>query len=324
MIGKTLHLNGVVGDGTFDEEAFTSVDVLLALQDLAAQDRITIHLNSPGGVATEGAAIYAMLDARPGGVDVVVEGVAASAASLIAMAGDTISMSPGSVMMIHDPSAFTFGNSEALSRTVEALEVLATAYAGIYASRSGQTPKQCREIMKAETWFSPEDAIETGFADAIARAPKAVAFAAFDYSKFKHAPQQLVALAREKNWTAAIETPPTKQPEKDRKMPKDNQAHAAATARIRAIMKADEADGRRQLAEHLAYETALTQDEALAIMCAAPKGETDSAMAYERHRLGEHDLGRRLNGEGLGYSSGWSTRRESRLVSSMKQRHGAK
>lgn len=193
-----LRLSGYVGDAFF-EDGFTSGDVVVALADIDDDADLTVHINSGGGIATEGAAIHALLSARPGKTDIVVEGIAASAASLIAMAGDTVTMSLGSVMMIHDPSGFTFGTSADHEKTVEGLEALATAYARVYAAKSGKSAEDCRAIMREERWFTPEQAVAEGFADATTAA-KAEPVAAFDYRLYAHAPKRLAALAKAKNW----------------------------------------------------------------------------------------------------------------------------
>lgn len=194
-----LRLSGYVGDYYYDD-GFTSNDVVIALAQVDADAELDVFVNSPGGIATEGAAIHALLSARPGVTNIVVEGIAASAASLIAMAGATVTMSAGSVMMIHDPSGMTWGTSDDHAKTIEGLEALATAYARVYAGKSGKSADDCREIMKAERWFTPEQAVEEGFANATTET-KAQAVAAFDYRIFAHAPQRLKTMASKKNWS---------------------------------------------------------------------------------------------------------------------------
>lgn len=320
LSGKKLYLTGGVGEDLFGEDAFGSIDVLLALESLQPTDRLTVHINSPGGYTDVGVAIYAMLAAHPGGVDVVVDGMAASAGSFIAMAGDKISMSLGSVMMIHDPSVHTYGNSEKHGKSIEYMEATANALAEIYARKSGKSAAVCRQLMKDETWYTPEEAIAAGFADEVSAPTRGVTVAAFDYTTFMHAPERLVALAREKNWTASKKPAPKPQPRKDRKMPNDKQAHAAATARIRAIMKADEAEGRADLAEHLAYETELEPEAAIALMKAAPVASSSSAIDdAENYRPR-----RTMNGQGLNRPHSEKPNGGSRLVAAMKQRHGVK
>jgi ATP-dependent protease ClpP protease subunit len=99
-----LLLYGTVGSSFWDEECFTAKTVRDELAGLSGP--ITVRINSGGGIATEGQAIYTALRSYAGQVDVVIEGIAASAASLIAMAGDTITMTTGSIMMIHDTASW--------------------------------------------------------------------------------------------------------------------------------------------------------------------------------------------------------------------------
>jgi ATP-dependent protease ClpP protease subunit len=226
-----LRLSGYVGDYYYDD-GFTSSDVVLALAQIEDNADLECHINSPGGIASEGAAIHALLSARSGVTNVVVEGIAASAASLIAMAGATVTMSAGAVMMIHDPSGFTFGTSEDHTKTIEGLEALATAYARVYAAKSGKTPDECRQIMKEEKWFTPEQAVEAGFADDTTE-QKAEPVAAFDYRLFAHAPRRLTALAKKKNWSPPTSSaaPAAQRPTKGNPMT-DNNAGGDSTADI--------------------------------------------------------------------------------------------
>lgn len=117
------------------------------------------------------------------------------------MAGDTIEIDRDAMLMIHDPSALTIAPPAAHRRTAEDLDKLAETYAGAYARRSRNDPKRVREWMIAETWLNAEEAVALGFADRIEDdAPEMVA--AFDFTKFAHAPRHLVAAARAQGWTA--------------------------------------------------------------------------------------------------------------------------
>src|SRR5687768_12961079 len=151
--GNKLTLTGDVGDFGFGD-FFSHSDVVVALAQVEDDAELDVFINSGGGIASDGAAIYALLARRAGTTNVVVDGIAASAASLIAMAGDKVSMSAGSVMMIHDPSGFTVGTAEDHGKTIAGLEALATSYARVYAAKSGKTPNEARAIMKAESWYS--------------------------------------------------------------------------------------------------------------------------------------------------------------------------
>ncbi|EYR81859.1 head maturation protease, ClpP-related [Shinella sp. DD12] len=170
-----LDMMGTVG------EDFDAATVKFAL---AQGGDVHVTLNSGGGFAAEGAAIYALLDAHPGRVRVDIVGIAASAASLIAMAGDSIVMFDGAVMMIHDPLNITIGNSAAHAKTIEELESYAKAYAAIYAKRAKISPAAARAIMQAETWYDGEAAVKAGFATAKSSNASA-AWAKFDYDKYQ-------------------------------------------------------------------------------------------------------------------------------------------
>src|SRR5262249_32295537 len=133
---------------------------------LRAGGPVQVNINSYGGVATEGLAIYNLLKAHAARVDVTVDAVAASAASLIAMAGDRIEMRAGSLLMIHDPAAVAIGTAATMEQTRDVLEKMANQYAGIYAARSGQTVERVREMMLAESWLTGPEAVDAGLADA--------------------------------------------------------------------------------------------------------------------------------------------------------------
>ncbi|MCO6410091.1 head maturation protease, ClpP-related [Hoeflea alexandrii] len=310
--GQILTLSGFVGDNWWDE-GFTYDEVMVALASVEDDSELDVFINSGGGYATEGAAIHALLARRSGTTNVIVDGVAASAASLIAMAGETVTMSAGSIMMIHDPAGISFGTSADHQKAVEALEALATAYARVYAAKSGKTADECREIMKAESWMTPEQAIAEGFADA-ANDNEASAVAAFDYRAYAHAPDQLRAVASANGWslkqatrklpTASAPAPTGHQKEKPIMIDKTkadtqpaNIEEATATAareavkadreRHAAIMALEEAKGREQLAAHLHATTEMSVDEVKAALAAAPATSTEekpSAAAYDKSR----------------------------------------
>lgn len=191
-----LLLYGTVGSSWWDEEFFTAKTVRDALAGMSGP--LTVRINSGGGIATEGQAIYAALRGYAGTVDIVVEGVAASAASLIAMAGHTITMSPGAIMMIHDPAQDWLserGTSDAHRKAADALDVIANAYAGIYARQSGKTVEDARSVMKAETYYDGPAALAAGFATAVDEDGEETEPAAFDYRIYQHAPERLLSAA---------------------------------------------------------------------------------------------------------------------------------
>lgn len=186
-------LYGVVGEDLFGTEYFTAREVRSQLKGRTGP--LTVRLNSGGGIATEGQAIYHILKDHPGPVTVEIEGVAASAASLIAMAGDRIVMRTGAWMLVHDPAAaLTNGRGTAADHEAVAgmLEKVTEGYAAIYAARSGRPVAEVREIMRAETVYTGPEAVAAGFADEVEDVA-AVAAAPFAYAMYRNAPAELRA-----------------------------------------------------------------------------------------------------------------------------------
>jgi ATP-dependent protease ClpP protease subunit len=134
---------------------------------LLEADQINVRINSVGGDVFDGVAIYNALRQKDADVYVYVEGLAASAASFIAQAGDEVIMLTGSQMMIHDASAMAWGNEEVMLDTADVLSRISNSIADIYAQRAGGKAEDWRAIMKAEMWYSPEEAVTAGLADSV-------------------------------------------------------------------------------------------------------------------------------------------------------------
>lgn len=132
---------------------------------------VEVHLNSPGGQATEGVAIANLLRQHPAKVVAVVDGLAASAASVVAMGADEVVMAPSSQMMIHDASGGAWGTAGFLEKQARALHHLSDMYAAAYAGKAGGEASEWRELMLAETWYSPAEAVAAGLADRVLDAP---------------------------------------------------------------------------------------------------------------------------------------------------------
>lgn len=269
--GQEVLLSGTVGADWFDD-GFTHAQVVTALANLEGD--IITRLNSGGGIASEGAAIHAALMNYPGNVEVVVEGIAASAASLIAMAGDKITMADGAVMMIHDPLNITIGNAAEHAKTIEELEAFATAYARIYSNRSGKTVDECRDIMKAETWYDGPAAIEAGFASGPGKA-KAKAVAAYDYRDYDHTPKRLAALAKARNWSISDYRP----------IPTTSEIAPSAVPALAESEIKDDKMNDKDRADSLALELAALKTElttATASVATATSAQTTAAEAAVR------------------------------------------
>jgi len=134
---------------------------------------LRVRINSPGGSVFEGIAIANALRSHPANVTVQVDGIAASIASVIAMAGNRIEMAPNTMLMIHDASGVCLGNAQDMEEMAELLDLISDNIADAYASRAGGSRDEWRARMRAETWYLPEDAVANGLADAAVQAPKA-------------------------------------------------------------------------------------------------------------------------------------------------------
>lgn len=141
-------------------------DVVEALAMITA-DTIELHLNSPGGDVFDAFSIYNALRNHPATVNVVVDGLAASAASYIMLAGDSIEMEPNASVMIHDAIGFTYGNASDHEQMRALLDKQSGIIAQIYADRSGSTVDEWRTAMKVETWYTADEAVTAGLADSV-------------------------------------------------------------------------------------------------------------------------------------------------------------
>lgn len=304
IIDGELVLYGFVGESMY-VDGFTAGEVLTCLAEVGRDNDITVRVNSPGGYLDDGVAIYNALSARKGKTTCVVDGVAASSASIIVMGGDERVMRTGSLLMIHDPSTIGYGTVEDFQKVINQLEAGIGSCVSIYSERTGETPEDTRATMKAETWLDPEEAVKRGFATA-ADAQPAEPATAFDYRIYAHAPEPLKAMAAKNGWSlkaigskarasASAEPGQTREPSMT-VIPKAdaNSADAAkieadTKARIKAITACDEAKGRESLAEHIAFNTSMSADDAKAMLAASPKAEaeaeeTDPAAGYEQER----------------------------------------
>lgn len=128
---------------------------------------LEVLINSGGGDVFAGSEIYTMLKAYEGNVTMKIVGVAASAASVIAMAGDTIEISPTAQMMIHNVSTVAEGDSKIFSKLADDLETFNKSISNAYLNKTGKTQDELLELMNEETWFDAESAVENGFADKV-------------------------------------------------------------------------------------------------------------------------------------------------------------
>jgi ATP-dependent Clp protease, protease subunit len=151
---------------------------------------IDLRLNSPGGSVFDAVAIHNALKRHEGPVTVWIDGIAASAASYVAMAGDEIVMPENAFLMIHDPAGLVMGTAEDMRAMAEALDKVKGSLLAGYAAKSGRAAEEIAVLMAAETWLDAKDALELGLADRLAE-PVRIA-AAFDIGRFRNAPPALV------------------------------------------------------------------------------------------------------------------------------------
>lgn len=153
----------IVSEKWFNEET-SATSFRDALKELGDISTINLSINSGGGSVFDGIAIYNMLKSHKATVNVYIEGLAASIASVIAMAGDTITMRSGSMMMVHMPWTLSQGNAEEMRKTADTLEKTGDSIVDIYSERTGISSDDIRNIMNDETWLSAEEAVEQGWA----------------------------------------------------------------------------------------------------------------------------------------------------------------
>jgi len=163
---RTISVYDVIGQDYWTGEGVTAKRIAGALRALG-KGPVTVNVNSPGGDMFEGLAIYNLLREHDGEVTVKVLGLAASAASIIAMAGDTVQIARAGFLMIHNAWVMAVGNRNDLIEVANALKPFDDAMAGIYAARTGKEAKAMAKLMDAETWIGGEAAIEDGFAHSL-------------------------------------------------------------------------------------------------------------------------------------------------------------
>ena len=134
---------------------------------MSGSGNITVWINSPGGDCVAAAQIYNMLIDYKGNVTVKIDGIAASAASVIAMAGTKVLMSPVSMLMIHNPMTMAFGNTAEMQKAIDMLGEVKESIINAYEIKTGMSRAKLSRLMDAETWMNANKAVELGFADEI-------------------------------------------------------------------------------------------------------------------------------------------------------------
>ena len=162
---RTLFLNGTIAEESWFDDDVTPQ--LFKEELMSGSGPITVWINSPGGDCVAAAQIYNMLMDYPHDVTVKIDGIAASAASVIAMAGTKVLMSPVSTMMIHNPATIAWGDAGDMEKAIAMLDAVKDAIINAYEIKSGLSRAKLSHLMDSETWMDANKAVELGFADGI-------------------------------------------------------------------------------------------------------------------------------------------------------------
>lgn len=205
-----IYLYGIIGAGGWfdDGSAISANSFIKDLKALGPVKNIDVRINSEGGDVFDGKAIYFALQRNPAKVTVHVDGLAASAASFIAMAGDKIEMAEGAFMMIHNAWSMAMGNASDMRKSADLLDAVDGTLVDVYAARTGCPAADVKQMMADETWMNGKEALAKGFADYVVPS-KAVAASVRDPARFKNLPAGLrpnraVALAKIQSMSAMI------------------------------------------------------------------------------------------------------------------------
>lgn len=176
-----------IGEGFFG--GITAQQVVADLKTLGVVDTLNVRINSGGGSVFEGVAIFNAIDRNPARVVVHIDGIAASIASIIAMAGAEIRIASNAMVMIHDPAGFSIGTAEDMRRAADLLDTVRGTLVDTYVKRTGNDAGKVSDWMARETWMTAREAVDNGFADSITE-PLQIA-ACGDLSRFKNVPAAL-------------------------------------------------------------------------------------------------------------------------------------
>lgn len=186
-----LMIYGEISDVSWWGDEVTPKQFKKDLDALGELKELKVFINSPGGDVFAGQAIYSMLNRLPYTVSVYVDGLAASAASIIAMVGDTIRMPKNAMLMIHNPWGMVIGYSSDLRKFADELDKVRESIIPVYKEQTGLEDQEIADLMDAETWMTAEEALEKGFIHEIEEAkPVAALIKDFDLSRFKNVPEQ--------------------------------------------------------------------------------------------------------------------------------------
>ncbi|GAX06951.1 ATP-dependent Clp protease proteolytic subunit [Secundilactobacillus pentosiphilus] len=191
-----MSIDGEIVTDEYEDTDTSAAGFRDALKSLGDVKTINLHINSPGGSVFEGIAIHNMLKQNKATVNVYVDGLAASIASVIAMSGDTIFMPQNAMLMIHNPWTMAVGNAKELRKQADDLDTIAKASVQTYLAKAGEKLDETTltQLLDDETWLTAQEAYDYGLADEVLEPNQVAASLSPDIAeKFRHVPKQLLA-----------------------------------------------------------------------------------------------------------------------------------
>lgn len=193
-----MYIDGEIVTDEYEDTDTSAAGFRNALKSLGDVKNINLHINSPGGSVFEGIAIYNMLKQNSAHINVYIDGLAASIASVIAMSGDAIFMPSNSMMMVHNPWVMAIGNANELRKQADALDQITKSSVQTYLAKAGDKldEKTLTQLMDDETWLTAQEAVDYGLADEVMEPNKTVASINKQFvSRYRHVPEQLIKQA---------------------------------------------------------------------------------------------------------------------------------
>lgn len=174
--------------GSQFENGISAKNFATDLQKVKNVKTINVRINSPGGSAFDGQAIYSLLKSHRAHINVYIDGLAASAASVVAMAGNTVMMPRNAIMMVHDAFSIVIGNAEDMRKEADTLDKIKLSLIAAYETKSNLHESIISSMMSAETWLTADEALDLRFVDVVTEEEKAVASCNFNFLKFTNTP----------------------------------------------------------------------------------------------------------------------------------------
>lgn len=190
-----MYIDGAIVTDEWEDSDTSAAGFRDALKSLGDVKNINLHINSPGGSVFEGIAIYNMLKQHSAQVNVYVDGLAASIASVIAMSGDAIFMPSNAMMMIHNPWTMAVGNASELRKQADDLDRITESSVQTYLAKAGDKLDKgtLKQLMADETWLTAQEAVDYGLADEVIGANKSAASISKQFAqRYRHVPEQLI------------------------------------------------------------------------------------------------------------------------------------